>query len=343
MMDKDQSILITGATGFVGSYIIRTLLSHGYHKLHATHRATSSFDLVADVQQHVRWIEADLSEDILSNDQLGDIQVIIHAAALVSLDKKDKSTLFQVNIEGTSSLVDFALAAGVRRFIYISSATALGQGVDAELIDEMTEWEETPGLSDYAISKQYAEREVYRGMMEGLEVIILSPSMIIGGGYWDQPPLNLFGLIHGGLSFYPNGSTGVVDVRDVAQMASLMVCDDEHLGQKMILSAEYMGFKALNGLIADALSVAAPDRPLSPLLGRIATIYDFIRSKVMGRQRIITKQSIAIAEHEYRYDNSRSKSVMDFRYRTVEESIAEVSEAWLLSHEAGQAYRLLDI
>ena len=333
MINTNQSILITGATGFLGSYIIRSLLSQGYHKLYATHRSSSSFDLLSDVKKQLRWIELDLTHDFIEMDEIDQIDVIIHAASLVSLDKKDKAKLFSANIEGTASLINFALEKKVNRFIYISSATALGKAGDQRFIDENTEWDEAADLSEYAVSKQYAEREVYRGMMEGIDVIILNPSMIIGVGPWDQPPLTLFGLIRNGLSFYTTGSTGIVDVRDVAYMTSLMVSEEKYLGQKIILSADNISFKKLNEQIARSFKVKAPSRALGYGLSVLARVFDYVKSVVSSHKRIITKQSVEIAQHPYLYDNSKSKSVDGFSYRSVEESIEEVCQAWVESHE----------
>jgi len=342
MTDTDQSILITGATDFVGSYILRLLLKKGYHRLYATHSANSTFDLLSEVKQHVHWIEWDPDGDILFGDDLPELDVIIHTATLISFYKSDRAKLFQLNIEGTSSVVDFALAADVKRFIHISTAAALGGGSD-KLIDESTPWVDHTELSDYAVSMQYAEREVYRGMMEGLEAVILSPAMVLGGGYWDQQPLSLFGLIYNGVAYYPKGSTGIVDVRDVAQMASLMIDDDDYLGQKIILSAEQMSLKSIFELIASALSVSPPSKPLSSASATLARYYDFFKAKWTAQERIITKQSIAIAQHNYRYDNSRSKSVDKFSYRPIRESIVETSQAWLNSHKVGQSFQTLKI
>ena len=183
-MNKSAHILVTGATGLVGSYVVRTLLAYGYDHISIIHRKESDMTLLGDAIDKVKKHETDLTDVLGLEDAFEGITHVIHCGALVSFDSRDKRTLAKTNIEGTANMVNLALENNVKKFIYIGSIAALGRNTNDDLINEDVKFEDSPSNSFYAITKNLGELEVWRGKAEGLDVKILVPGLILGSGFW---------------------------------------------------------------------------------------------------------------------------------------------------------------
>jgi len=173
MIDKQDRILITGATGLIGSHIARRLWQEGYHNLIATKRSTSKLYLLPNIADEINWIEADVTDVIGLESCFDDVDVVIHTAAVVSYDPKKKNLMDEINVGGTANMVNLALHFGVKKFVHISSVAALGKPQNTNVRDENTEWDHSVDTTDYAISKYKSEKEAWRGYAEGLDMIIL--------------------------------------------------------------------------------------------------------------------------------------------------------------------------
>lgn len=338
----NKKILVTGGTGFLGSYIIRHLLQRGCKHIYGTKRATSRFDLLAGSETRVQWIEADIRDYDAMKIAVDGKHIIIHAAAMVSFVPSDKAALMSINAEATGQLVDLALRNGIGRFIYISSVAALGRTDSDKPIDEKTTWVHSKLNSNYGLSKQKGEREVWRGHAEGLSVAILNPSLIIGSGYWDEGPSNLYQKIYKGLSFYPTGTNGVVDVRDVAMMVMLLL-DKEIDGERYISCAENRSHQNLFGSIAKNFGKKPPHRKVTPMIGSLVVWLERIKSKVTGLRPIVTSETLSSSRHAFHYDNSKSIGELGFTYRDVNTSLSDICENYEQSLEKGENYGVLDL
>ena len=125
---KNKKIFITGATGFVGSYLIRYLVQSGYTNIVAMKRSTSRMDLVTEVVDLVTWVEGDVLdvpflEDIFSSG----IDIVFHCAAVVSFDPRDREEMYAINVTGTANVVNIALDFGIEKLIHVSSIAAIGR------------------------------------------------------------------------------------------------------------------------------------------------------------------------------------------------------------------------
>lgn len=118
-------ILVTGGTGFVGSYLIKDLLKSG-EKVRATKRATSTLELLEGYVEQIEWVEADLNELGKLDELLNGVEKVYHCAGLVSFQSHDYAKLMKVNVEGTANLVNACLQNGVKKFLYVSSVVTLG-------------------------------------------------------------------------------------------------------------------------------------------------------------------------------------------------------------------------
>ena len=217
-------ILVSGATGFVGSYIVCELLRQN-KKVRALRRLSSSlneFEMVCKIQsitpqqlEQLEWFNADVLD-------LGDLELafdgideVIHAAAIVSFLPSQQGMMHQVNVEGTANMVNLALHFGVKKFGYLSSIAAIGRSINGAAINENTKWENSEHNTAYAETKLAAEMEVWRGIQEGLNAVMVNPGVIIGACDFTKGTGKMFETAKNGLKFYTPGVNGFVDVRDV--------------------------------------------------------------------------------------------------------------------------------
>jgi len=260
-------LIVTGANGFLGSYLVCTLLKQG-HKVMGLKRSSSSLDEFGQISSllfptdretalsNLVWEDADLL-DVLRLDQLFEgAEMVFHAAAKVSFNG-NRVELFKVNGEGTANVVNACLKAGVKKLIYASSTAALGRVDGIGLIDEETQWVDDLNNTMYAESKHLAELEVWRGVEEGLDAVVVNPGIILGVGAWKKGSCRLFDNISRGLKFYTNGVNGFIGVENLADiMVSLAFSDVKN--ERFVLVAENLTYKELFDTMAEGLGVKAP-------------------------------------------------------------------------------------
>lgn len=328
MKDTSPRILLTGATGFIGSHLLRELLAGGY-AVEALRRADSALDLVADLADRVRWHEGDVRDIPSLEAALTGIDTIIHAAALVSFQPGDAERLRATNQVGTANLVNVALACGVRRFIHVSSVAALGRkgGLVAPPVDESARIHEAPAPTAYARSKYQAEREIWRGQAEGLSVAALYPAIVLGEGRWTEGTAAFFPFIERQYGYYPTGGSGFVDVKDVAR-AVRIVLERDRDGDRFLLSAANLTYRELFTLIARAMGVAPPARRLPVWLGGLLWRAEALRARLRGEQAMVTRETVASARQFLYYDASRSVEQLGLSYTPIPATIERTASAW---------------
>ena len=192
-------ILVTGATGFLGAELIHQLTAQGT-KLRAVKREHSIIPATIRDNALVEWVTADINDFSDLEDAFLGIEQVYHCAAMISFDPRDKAKLLKINIEGTSNVVNLCVAYNAR-LVHVSSVAALGNPKKgATLITEADFWEYDARSHSYAISKYEAEMEVWRGIAEGLDAVIVNPSVIIGAGDGFEGSGAIFKLVKEGLS-----------------------------------------------------------------------------------------------------------------------------------------------
>lgn len=324
----DKKILVTGATGFIGSYLVRYLIQQGYKNVYALKRQDSSLALVEEVKSEVRWIEADLLDLAALQEAFDGVSQVYHCAALVSFQEKSRRALLENNVQGTANVVNFCLEKGVEKLLYVSSIAALGRKPKEPDIDEKTPWVPSKWNNPYGISKHLAEMEVWRGIAEGLNAVIVNPSNVLGSGFWKGriSTGQMFYQIWQGLAFYPLGTSGFVDVRDTARFM-LKLMESDISGERFILNGENLPFKVLFEEIAKVLGKRPPFLCVSPFIREVAWRVAWVFSKISGQAAFITPQTARSSARTFFYDNSKSLGAFPFSYtplrRTIEETGAQ--------------------
>jgi len=332
-------ILVTGGTGMLGAYLLLQLTQTN-EKVRAIKRKTSSTQLIEKIFSYyladaptylkkIQWVEVDLLQEIDLDNYLQDIDEIYHCAAQISYQKKDKESMIHNNQIITKNLVNASLHNNISKFCFVSSIAALGDSLDNESVNEQTSWVYTGKNSAYAISKYLSEMEVWRGIAEGLQAVIIKPSIILGIGNWQSGSSQIFQTIYNGLKFYTLGTTGFVDVQDVVKiMTQLMQCPS-CFQQAYIINAQNISYKDIFYKIAQILNVKPASIFASPILSEIAWRWEFIKSKITGIAPLITKQSARTAHKKLQYSSQKLIDTLHFQYRDIDESLKEYASVFL--------------
>ena len=290
-------IFITGATGLLGSCLIKMLAGHNAG-IKALYRTEIPFN-----HQDIEWIKGDLFDTVLLDDIMHGVDEVYHCAGKVSFNSKDKKQLFKTNVEGTANIVNAALNAGIQKLVHVSSVSALGRIRENTMVNEEMRWSEETSNSVYGESKYLAEIEVWRGIAEGLNAVIVNPTIILGAGNWNTGSSEIFKTIYKEFPYYSEGVTGFVDVQDVAR-AMIILMQSNISATKFILSAENMSYKVLFDLIAAAFHKKPPQKKITPFMANAVWRLDAIKSFVTGKAPFITKETARTALAKVYFDNS---------------------------------------
>jgi nucleoside-diphosphate-sugar epimerase len=330
-MIMERTVLVTGGTGFLGTYILRELVEKGY-AVRAIRREGSQpyFYTPPTILEKIEWFSCDIMDPMGLEEAMTGVDAVIHAAAKVSFADADKHELFTTNIEGTANVVNIALELGIRRLVHVSSVAALGRTKKEETVNEDKKWDNNKGQTNYAISKFYGELEVWRGIGEGLPAVIVNPSTILGVGDWNESSCAIFKSVYNEFPWYSNGHNGFVDVSDVA-MAIVALMESDITGQRYILNSDNWTFRQLFNTIADGFGKKQPHREATPFLSAVAWRLEKIKSLFSGKRPLLTRESARVARSRTWFDNSKIlRQLPDFRFTPLEKTIKHSCEAYKL-------------
>lgn len=328
--------LVTGATGLVGSYLSKLLLSKG-EKVRAIKRSHSDISLLGDAASQIEWVEADVLDMAALEVAMKGVKRVYHCAAVISFDPREIDHMMKVNVEGTANVMNTALSEKVEKVVHVSSTAAFGTALPGKVIDENFSDPDIGKSYWYFRSKQYGEREAWRAIAEGLPVVIACPSTILGAGWWDDQPNILFKDVYNGLGFYTAAGNGFVDVRDVAECLYRLMHEAQP-EEKFLITAENLHFKDLLWMIADALNKKRPQLEAGRLLLSIAWRWEAVKSLFTSKPPLVTRETARLANIEFRYSNEKIKDTLKYQFRPVQQTINETAAAFLHSIELNRDY-----
>jgi dihydroflavonol-4-reductase len=278
------AILVTGASGLIGSHIVLALLAQGQKVRALTrdvqksislfHKLIGHYQISTSVTDSIDWFEGDLRNISIYDSLLEDIDGIFHCAGLISTSPQDRKEMIDLNVRCTADLVNYCLNLKIKWFGYISSVATLGPNPEG-LVDEDYFWKQDKKQSAYSVSKYLAEQEVWRAKEEGLPVFIFNPSVVIGPGASTSNFAKLLQRMKRGLPFYLKGSTGFVDVRDLAMFCILQWQKNEQ-GKRVIVSAKNYSQHEVLLLISRISSYKTPPYPINNFFFKLFSLIEFI-------------------------------------------------------------------
>jgi dihydroflavonol-4-reductase len=325
--------LVTGATGLVGSHLLLTLLQEGKPVV-ALKRPNSNIKEVKTVfsfytTDHeelfnkVIWREADLQDVIGMDELLNDVTTVYHCAALISLNDKDKELMLRINKNGTANLVNACLNKGVKEFCFVSSIATLQNKDITRNIDETVFWKTTPDQNAYALSKYLAEQEVWRGIEEGLNAVIVNPGVIVGPGNWGRGTGQLISLSEKGIRFYTEGETGFVAAKDVAGVMSALM-NKKVFGERFVLIENNYSYKYILVKIHRHLGKPAPGIKAGRILLEMARTFGFL---IPGDYKL-SSSTISNLLGKTSYSGQKLGTFLDYKYTSIDETIDFTSQCF---------------
>jgi nucleoside-diphosphate-sugar epimerase len=317
-------VLVTGASGFLGGELVQQLVAVG-EQVRIIRRKNSNLSHLQHVINKLEVVEGDVLDVPSLENAFNGVEKIYHSAAVIGYDDSFYDAMYKTNIEGTANVVNVALAKNVKKILHVSSIAAIG-GKPGEWITEEAKWEKNKWNTHYGITKMLAEREIWRGIQEGLDAVIVNPGIIIGtGNDAHKATIRLFNQIaKGKLPFYTNGTNGFVDVKDVAD-ASIQLMNGNLASERFILVSENISFKEYFEKIAVVMKSQPPKLALNSFLGSLAVFGDWMRAVFTGQKRSLTKEVLKISLENFTYSNDKIKQASGYEFIPVEKTIARVA------------------
>lgn len=312
-------ILVTGGSGLLGKALLDMLIAKGETVKAIYHTSPLFFP---DSPRLIS-VSCDILDVYALEDVMKDVTEVYHCAGVVSFSPRDEKKLYAVNVEGTANVVNACLNADIRKLVHVSSVAALGRTRPGEMITEKMQWTPDTSNSKYGHSKFMGEMEVWRGVAEGLNAVIVNPSIILGPGNWNYGSAKIFKSVYEGFPWYTEGTTGFADVRDVAA-AMIALMESDISGERFIISAENKTYRYLFSEIAKAFGKKIPFRKVTPFIAGITWRLAAVKSLFTNSHPLITKETAATSLSAVEYDNRKLlKFLPGFRYRTLQETISE--------------------
>lgn len=325
-MAVNGKILVTGATGFIGSVLTRQLVAEGTD-VRIFRRKDSSLDLLGNVADDVEHAVGDLTHARSLYEAMMDVDRVYHVAGMVSFDRRDREALRRVNADGTANVVDAALEADIDRVVHTSSIAALGRPVAADTpIDETTEWRDGGHRSAYARSKRRSELTVHRGIAEGLDAVIVNPSLVFGVG---GPTTNTRRIVDAirqeWLPVVPPGGTNIVDVIDVAAgHRRAMACGES--GRRYLLAGENLSWDRVAQILAEAFGVEPPSYTAPPFLLKMGAYVSEVVATVTRTRSVLPRATARTASQTHRYDNTRARTELGCSFRSYADTARRIAD-----------------
>ncbi len=338
-------VLVTGGTGFIGSYIMYELLKQN-PEIKALRRDGSDFKQTRFIFKYlsasdpmpngesweqafnrIKWVEGDVTELDSVLEALEEVDIVYHAAALVSYSRKRHDDLIETNVIGTATIVNACLEKGIKKLAYVSSVATLDRK-PGEKLDESAFPEDLKFSNTYAESKYRAEMEVWRGIAEGLDAVIINPGIVLGWGNFDNSSPEMFKTVYEGLKYYPTGSNAFVDVRDVAKALVMLAGMDTAVNNRFIAKGSVHTYKEIFDLMAKGLGVTPPKIKVKSSLVKLVWIMAEIEALLSGKEPFITKDLALTSSKNYDFDSSKLEQLLHFHFTPIEQTIAETCKVF---------------
>jgi len=290
-------------------------------------------DIPDELFRRIEWCKADITDPLSICDVLKGVSQVYHAAGTISFDPSRKADILRTNVQGTATLVNQCLEKDYIKLCFVSSTAALGEAPSGGEIIEDYIWKGSKSRMVYPVSKFKSEMEVWRGIAEGLNAVIVNPSIIIGPGDWYRSSPNMFLRIWKGMRFYTEGVTGYVDVMDVVKIMHILM-NSSVSGERFIVSSENLSYRNVFSTIALALHKIPPSIHAGKNLTSLACRLDWLRSLITGQERRMSREMVRSGSRKVHFSNKKIIKQTGFQFKTIVQSIQET--AWLFQKDINE-------
>ncbi len=325
-MPSGDRVLITGASGFVGSAVLRALDGRRL-TLRALVRSSSPRNNLAGVNCEV--VEGDMRHIADVSHALEGVRWLYHVAADYRLWARDPLDIVRANLEGTRTVMEAALSRGVERIVYTSSVATLRAPEQPTPIDETAPLAEGEGIGAYKESKVAAERLVERLVAErGLPAVIVMPSTPIGPRDIKPTPTGrvVVEAAMGRIPAFVNTGLNLVHVDDVAA-GHILAMENGRVGERYILGGQDASLKKMLAVIAELTGRKAPTVNLPrTLLYPLAWAAEAV-AQITGREPMLTRDSLKMASHHMFFTSAKAETELGYTARPYRQALADAL-AW---------------
>ncbi|MDH5398327.1 MAG: NAD-dependent epimerase/dehydratase family protein [Cyclobacteriaceae bacterium] len=312
-------ILITGANGFIGSYLCRELVNQGY-EIRAIVRETADLSSLKDILTQIEIFKGDLLDLVRLEQAFEGITKVVHCAGKISFHPGDEKEMRSANVDCTHNLVNMALEKKISQFVHISSVAALAKDKGQEVVDENSQWPGTATYSRYGESKYLGELEVWRAHIEGLPSVIINPSIILGAGNWNESSSKLFKYVWEGNKYFTRGHLNYVDVRDVVKIITTLL-QRGIIGERFIINAGKIDYQSFFSSVAKNFSTRPPSVPISKTMETIALGFEKLRTFFTGKRQRISREIFNGSRSNLLYDNRKIIKQTDFTFTPLQDTL----------------------
>ncbi len=290
-------ILITGATGTLGSHLLYQLLQNN-DKIVALYRSSIKKNRVLDVFGYytnqskiffdkIIWRKADITDIYSLEDAFEGIDKVYHCAAYIDFRNKKFEKYYEINSKGTANIVNIAIDKKIKKLVHVSSIAAIGTKEEGFSLEE-----DFPNpdeiTSFYSKSKYYSELEIWRGIEEGLNAVIVNPSVILAPYFLEENRKKLFRRIFNkGIKYYSCGIKGFVGIDDVVRIMILLM-ESEISKERFILNAQNLSFKELFDIVSDKIEKPRPRIKLTK--NKLKAIKFFLTIISLGKPVLVLRK-----------------------------------------------------
>ena len=333
--------LVTGANGLLGAHVVLELALQGKdvvagHREGADLSEAQAFFTRFDGQNgalfnKVEWTVLDVLDISALEEGIKHIKTVFHCAGYVSFEQRDFEKMLRVNEQGTANVVNACIKSGAI-LCHVSSVAVFHNLDYTAAIDETVFWKKSGRESGYAISKYAAEREVWRGIEEGLQAVIVNPAVILAAGFWKRSSSKVLDAVYKGNPFYTAGTTAYVAASDVAKIMLLLV-EKKIFSQRFILLENCYSYRQVLSLMARALGKPAPRIPVPKqalmLIARIEKLIAWLR----GKPARVTPDLVHSAYSSQIYSAAKIVATLQYSFKKTPEMIEEAAKFYLLDHK----------
>jgi len=330
-------VLVTGGTGFIGAYLLAELVKRDI-PVKAIKRSKSSTSYTEDIFKYkygaegkrlfskINWIDGDIMDIYSIEDAMDGVQEVYHCAAVVSLRDDRPDEIILTAEKGTENMVNAALNKGIKKFCHVSSVAALGESINKGEITEENFEDFSFENSPYSIGKHLAEAQVWRAYAEGLNTVVVLPSIVLGpwGEMHKGGSMALFEFINKNSRFYTDGVMGYVHVKDVVD-TMLRLMDENTFNERYIINSENLSFLDLYSTIAINLNKPKPKIRLSSFtLKAFKVIYN------LTAKHKISSMMIRHATEQHLYSNKKiCDTLKGYKFTPIKATIEETAKYFL--------------
>ncbi|MGL6022725.1 MAG: NAD-dependent epimerase/dehydratase family protein [Chitinophagaceae bacterium] len=322
-----MKILVTGATGFIGTHLLEQLVSKNVSIKAIFHK--SEPHLSTAIIKQIEWIKADLTNLSALKDSFDDIDQIFHCVGTPhgSACQENLKNLFN----GTKNIVNLAITHNIKKILYVSNTSTLKTINEKGLLQEQLpnsffpQWHDKEEILYFEI-----EKEIWRGMAEGLSSIIINPTHILGPHNWKNVNNNLFTHIYQNsfLESCPIGCNGFVTLQNVVE-AMILLMQSNVCNERFIISAENRSYKDIFLLISKGFNKPLGNKPPNSYKINQIIIRNSISHFFNNDKNTLNKKEIMTMNKSYQYDNSKFlKYFKNFEYQSITANIIKLCESY---------------